>query len=207
MICCGQQGSSSGYDRIAPIYDIALWPFERLVIARWRVRLRSLVTGPQALEAGVGTGLNIPFYPQDVRVTSVDISRRMLDQARRRVDRSGAAVRVLQADVQSLPFADHFFDTAFATFLFCSVQDPVRGLRELRRVVKPGGLLLLLEHVRPESAWSGALFDRLTPLSVRLTGEHINRRTGDHVRSTGWEVRTEELLASSVVRWIEARAI
>jgi phosphatidylethanolamine/phosphatidyl-N-methylethanolamine N-methyltransferase len=194
------------FDRVASLYDAALWPFERLAIARWRGRLRTRVIGPDALEAGVGTGLNIPFYPPDVKVTAVDISRPMLDRARRKALTSGAQVELVLSDVQDLPFENQRYDTVFATFLFCSVDDPVRGLRELLRVAKPGARLLLLEHVRPEGRRSGPIFDRLSPLSARLTGEHINRRTASLARSAGWHIEHEEPLAGSLVRWIEALA-
>jgi ubiquinone/menaquinone biosynthesis C-methylase UbiE len=101
----------TGFDRIASVYDLALWPFERLFISRWRSRLRSLITGPQALEAGVGTGLNLPFYPPGVRTTAVDISPRMLERAARRAKSLRAAVEILEADVEELPFDDRSFST------------------------------------------------------------------------------------------------
>ena len=99
---------------------------------------------------------------------------------------------------------DDSFDTVFATFVFCSVPDPVAGLRELRRVCKPDGRLLLLEHMRPESSLAGIIFDLINPIVVRIVGANVNRRTADNVRRAGWQIQLEEKLSSDVVRWIEA---
>ncbi|OFX15994.1 MAG: hypothetical protein A2V59_10150 [Armatimonadetes bacterium RBG_19FT_COMBO_69_19] len=113
-------------------------------------------------------------------------------------------VDVREADVQDLPFPPDSFDSAVATFVFCSVPDPVRGLRELARVVRPGGITLLLEHVRIDRPVIGPLMDLLDPLLVRLTGSHVNRRTVEKVRRAGLEIRVmEEYGPLGVVKLME----
>jgi len=116
----------------------------------------------------------------------------------------GLDVRLLEMDAQCLAFPDNCFDTVFATFVFCSVPDPVQGLRELRRVCKPDGRLLLLEHVRPGNRLLGILFDLINPLIVRMMGANINRKTIDNIKSAGWQIQTTQNLSSDVVRLIEA---
>jgi ubiquinone/menaquinone biosynthesis C-methylase UbiE len=110
-------------------------------------------------------------------------------------------------DVQQLAFTDHYFDTVFATFVFCSVPDPVLGLRELKRVCKPDGRLLLLEHMRPGNPLLGFFFDLINPMVVRMMGANINRRTMDNIRRAGWKILYEERLSSDIVRWIEAKPL
>jgi ubiquinone/menaquinone biosynthesis C-methylase UbiE len=107
-------------------------------------------------------------------------------------------------DVQYLSFPDDYFDTVFATFVFCSVPDPVLGLRELRRVCKPGGRLLLLEHMRPGNPILGLIFDTLNPAVVRMMGANINRRTMENILKAGWCIKEETLLSSDIVKLIHA---
>jgi phosphatidylethanolamine/phosphatidyl-N-methylethanolamine N-methyltransferase len=192
------------YDRLAPFYDLLEKPLEGLQFAQWRTRLGERISGDSILEVGVGTGKNIRYYPQDAKVTAIDISQHMLTRARRKVEASGVDVDLAEMDVQNLAFPDHSFDTVLATFVFCSVPDPVQGLRELLRVCRPGGRLVLLEHMRPTNPILGALFDLLNPLVVRMMGANINRRTVENIRQAGWKVAVEENLFTDMVKWIEA---
>jgi ubiquinone/menaquinone biosynthesis C-methylase UbiE len=192
------------YNRIAFLYDIMEAPMEGLRFASWRQRLTGRIAGPTALEVGVGTGKNFAYYPDNVHITAIDLSPRMLERAYKRANKLNLEVDLQEMDVQHLDFPDHNFDTVFATFVFCSVPDPVIGLRELRRVCKPEGKLLLLEHMRPGNAALGFFFDALNPMIVRMMGANINRQTIDNIRTAGWQIQVEENLSSDIIRWIEA---
>jgi phosphatidylethanolamine/phosphatidyl-N-methylethanolamine N-methyltransferase len=173
------------YDRNARFYDLMERRNERR-FAPWRAALWGCATGPRVLEVGVGTGKNLPFYPPGLAITAIDLSPQMLERARERARRDGIRVDLREADAQALPFPDGSFDTAIATFVFCSVPDPVLGLRELRRVLVPGGQLLLLEHVLSGQPQLRPLMRALNPLVVRLTGANIDRPTVEHVQRAGF---------------------
>ncbi|MGD9038277.1 MAG: class I SAM-dependent methyltransferase [Desulfobacteraceae bacterium] len=192
------------YDRLSRFYDFLEAPMERSRFALWRTKLRDRIKGERALEVGIGTGKNLPYYPKDVKMTAIELSPCMLEKARKKASDLGLDVDLTEMDVQDLSFPDRSFDTVFATFVFCSVPDPVMGLQELRRVCKTGGRLLLLEHMRPGNPTLGFLFDILNPIVVRMMGANINRRTVKNVQQAGWKIRVEERLSSDIVRWIEA---
>ncbi|MBI2868478.1 MAG: class I SAM-dependent methyltransferase [Chloroflexi bacterium] len=200
----GASPAGKVYDRIAPVYDLIEGLPEWLAFRRWRALLWSKVTGPAVLEVGVGTGKNFPYYPPGVRVTGVDISPKMLARARARARRLGIEVDLKQMDIQRLEFPDDRFDTVVSTFVFCSVPDPVQGLREVYRVTRPGGQVLLLEHVL--SSWKALawLMNLVNPLVRRLMGPNINRRTVGLVRASGLRIeRVSDL--SDIFKLIEAR--
>ena len=193
------------YNRIAPVYDLMEAVVEHFAFHRWREKLWSQVDGNRVLEVGVGTGKNVPHYPRGVQVTAVDLSDKMLERARRRVQELDK-VDLRLMDAQRLSFPDATFDAAVAAFVFCSVPDPVLGLRELGRVVRPGGRILLLEHVRVNKPVIGRLMDLFDPFVVRLMGPHINRRTVENVKKAGLEIeRVEELAPGGLVKLIVAR--
>jgi ubiquinone/menaquinone biosynthesis C-methylase UbiE len=192
------------YNRIAFFYDSLEAPMEWLRFRNWRDRLRTAIAGPRALEVGVGTGKNLPYYPLDMDVTAIDFSPRMLAYAKKAAFKLDIQVNFHLMDVQHLDFPDNSFDTVFGSFVFCSVPDPVMGLKEIRRVCKPGGRLLLLEHVRPRNALVGYLFDIMNPFIVRIMGANINRRTIENINNAGWSIIKDEPLSYSIVRWIEA---
>lgn len=181
----------SRYQRLAPFYD----RMEGLVERRyqsWRRRLWSLVRGPEVLEIGVGTGKNIPYYPSGLSITAIDLTPGMLERAQHRASVIGARVELHLGDAQLLDFSGNTFDEVVATFVFCSVPDPVLGLQEAARVLKPGGRLLLLEHMRAANPLLGTLMDALNPVVVRVMGANINRRTVENVRRSGLRVQQVE---------------
>ncbi len=194
------------YDLIAPIYDWMEGLVERGRYSRWRADLWAQVRGPRVLEVGVGTGKNIPYYPPHVQVTAVDLSPAMLARARRRAaQHPEKQVELYLMDAQHLTFPDNTFDEAVSTFVFCSVPDPVQGLRELYRVVKPGGRLLMLEHMLADPPWLAWIMQRLDPLVHWLIGVHIARRTVDNVQAAGWVIdQVTPLSAGNIFRRIVA---
>jgi len=180
------------YNRLASHYDI----MESLMEGTFGLWRRSLLasTKGKVLEVGVGTGKNFPLYPPGADVTGIDVAERMLALAKAKVARLNLPFNLREQDVQQLDFSDNTFDTAVATFVFCSVPDPVKGLRELRRVVKAGGRILLLEHVRIDKPIIGFIMDCLNPLIVRLVGANINRRTVENVEKAGLIIENLEHL-------------
>lgn len=179
------------YNRTSGIYDLYDRPMDLLGGVRRRRQRMLASTRGEVLEIGVGTGRNLEFYPHDVHVTGIDVSTGMLQHAQEQATRATAEITLQVANVEQLPFADNCFDTVVATCVFCSVDDPVAGLREVVRVVKPEGQVLLLEHVRPDNAVLGPLFDLVSPITRRLLGFHVNRDTEDNIRAAGLQIDRE----------------
>ena len=193
------------YNRIAPIYDFMETLVERSRYSKWREMLWSKVEGTHILEVGVGTGKNFSFYLEDAEITAIDFSEKMLQRARARAESQKVKVRLQQMDVQSLEFEDNSFDAVVASFVFCSVPDPVKGLMEVERVCKPEGKVVLLEHVLSANRVLAWLMNLVNPIVVRTMGPNINRRTVDNVIKSGLTVEQVTNLAVGIFKLIEAR--
>lgn len=190
-----------GVEQIPWLYDAVFAVVERLGLGRWR---RQLVEGAQGctLDVGCGTGRNLPLYAAGVRVIGLEPSRDALEKARRRAP--GAPL--VQGDAQALPFRDDVFDTVVSGLVFCSVPDPARGLAEVKRVLRPGGALRMLEHVRATRAWKARAQDRWQPLWTRITGGcHWNRDTERAVEAAGFRIDAATRRAKGEMRRFVAR--
>lgn len=190
------------YDDFAQHYEGVMDPLQRWGLVGLRAEtLRQLPAG-RILEIGAGTGLNFVHYPPDARGVAGEFSREMLKIAGTKPRPAG--VQLLQNRAEDLPFADHSFDAAFATLVFCSVESPAQAFAELRRVVRPGGTVILLEHVRPRGIL-GPLFDLLNVLTSRLFDDHVNRRTAKLVSEAGLEVVDVKSRLFGIVNLIKCR--
>lgn len=184
------------YQRISSLYDLMeILPEKRY--HPWREKLWSMVKGPRVLEVGVGTGKNLPFHPPEMQITGIDLTPGMLAHAQEKAANLGLEVDLRLGDAQSLEFEDDTFDSVIATFVFCSVPDPILGMQELARVTKPNGQIILMDHVRSEKPFLGALMDIFNPMVVRMMGANINRRTVENVRKADLQIEMVENLASS----------
>jgi ubiquinone/menaquinone biosynthesis C-methylase UbiE len=184
------RGTGVIYDRLASRYDRAIAPLERRFLARMRAEALALLPPDSCiLEVGAGTGLNFPFYPRAALGVASELSCEMLKIAAGKS--KPANVHLVQTSAERLPFADASFDAAFATLAFCSIASPEVAFRELRRVVRSGGTIILLEHVRPNGLM-GYFFDALNVLTVALFEDHFNRRTAQEASRAGLQlVRVE----------------
>lgn len=194
------------YNTTSSIYDIMEWPVEQLWYKKWRRKLWQEIHGPIVLEIGVGTGKNIPHYPRDIELTGIDLSPGMLKYARQLLsEKQHGHIDLREMDAQNMSFPDNHFDETVATFAFCSIPDPVLGLKEALRVTKPGGKLHLLEHTSAESSLLAKLMKKLDVVTYYLIGVHIARKTAQNVENAGWEIdNVRELSAQGIFKRIEA---
>ena len=194
---------SRTYDEIAPHYDKAMSPLDRWFLARLRAKTLSyLPEGAHVLELGAGTGLNFVFYPKDSDGVATEPSREMLRIASQK--KRPGNVELVQSCGEHLPFKDNSFDAAFATLVFCSLSRPNDAFNELRRVVKSGGMVLLLEHVRP-GGLLGPMFALLSLITVPLFKDRFNRRTANAAQAAGLEVVKIEKSLLGIINLIACR--
>lgn len=193
------------YDRLAPGYERVMRPLERWYLARLRrATLAQLPDKGRLLEVGAGTGLNFPFYPRAAAFgVASELSFEMIRIASAK--QRPCNVHLVQNSAERLPFQDASFDAALATLVFCSVASPREAFAELRRVVRPGGTIALLEHVRPEGRLPGRLFDALSMLTVAVFDDHFNRRTAEEARRAGLQTVRVRKYAFGIIQLIECR--
>ncbi len=187
------------YDSLSFVYDLLDWPFE---VFRYP-GIRRVMCGDlkgNILEAGTGTGKNLPYYSSDARVTAIDISEGMLARAAGRARRASCQVDLRCLDATDLPFPDEHFDAAVATFLFCVLPDDeiLRALRELLRVTKTGGQVRIVEHRYSRRAWRRALMKGYAPLVRRIWHSRYDHPVDDLVRASGARLLEERFLSSDV---------
>jgi ubiquinone/menaquinone biosynthesis C-methylase UbiE len=191
------------YDDIAPHYDKAMRPLERWFLARLRQTIVSyLPEGAHVLELGAGTGLNFVYYPINAEGVATEPSSGMLQLAKQK--EKPASLRLIQSSAEQLPFKDNSFDAAFATLVFCSLASPAEAFAELRRVVRSGGTVILLDHVRPNNLL-GPVFDLLNLFTVRLFDDHFNRRTAAAAELAGLSVLRVEQSMLGIINLIICR--
>ncbi|WP_216215286.1 class I SAM-dependent methyltransferase [Amycolatopsis aidingensis] len=159
----------------------------------------------EVLEVAVGTGLNLHRYPEDVRLTGIDFSPAMLEQARMRAERAGSAADLRLGDAQELEFPDASFDTVVCTFSLCAVPDDRVAVGQMWRVLRPGGLLLLADHVVSTALFARAVQRLLEVVSVPVGGENFRRRPLLHVREQGFDIERHERFKLGIVERLAAR--
>ena len=189
-------------EMLAAMYDPLIAPFDWFGVRQWREWVVGAARG-RVLEIGVGTGLNLLRYRAAQTIAAIDPDGASLRRARTR--RNGGAISLHQARAEELPFVDAAFDAVLATFVFCSVGEPTRALAETRRVLKPGGTLRLVEHVRVSNRLVAGAQDAITPLWKELAGGcHLNRDTLAAVERAGFRVRAVKRLIGGLFIGIDA---
>ncbi|OYD06701.1 class I SAM-dependent methyltransferase [Paludifilum halophilum] len=172
----------------ASTYDLWMGPLERKGLGPIRKHLIRKARG-RVLEIGSGTGFNFPYYRGTGKVTAIDPEPAMTKQAKARAEKAHVPIEVITVGGEKLPFPDHSFDTVVGTLVLCTIPDPYKALKEVRRVCRPGGQVLFLEHVRVRQPLLGRIQDGLTPIWKRLCdGCHLNRNPLEPIERAGLKV-------------------
>jgi ubiquinone/menaquinone biosynthesis C-methylase UbiE len=192
------------YEKEAPKYDRQMRFFEWLLFGNGREWVCSQAEG-EVLEIAVGTGRNLPYYPDGVRLSGVELSPAMLEIARTRARELGREIDLRVGDAQALEFPDESFDSVVCTLSLCTIPDDRAAVAEVRRVLRPGGRLLLLEHVRSPLLPIRTAERLLEPLMLRFEADHLTREPLEHLRAEGFAIERLERSKLGIVERVAAR--
>ena len=199
------------YDRIAPLYDSLELIMEKGKMGDWRENLWQRVeakidkSGMRLLEAGVGSGKNIEYYPDGLEIDAIDFSPKMLKEAEKKAKKYNKDLKLSEMDIQNLNFEDNYFDLIVTSCVFCSVPDPVKGLKELKRVLKEDGRVIMLEHMRSRNKVIAKMMDWFNWVSLYIWGANINRKTMKNIKKAGLEIVEVNDLMTDIVKEIELK--
>jgi ubiquinone/menaquinone biosynthesis C-methylase UbiE len=190
------------WDKMAPRFDSMA---AKGAEARWKPYKSALFSHMQGkvLFMALGTGLDIPAFPKGQDITAIDISPKMLEQAQDRIAAYDGTIHAQVMDVHDMPFEDASFDQVFTSCTFCSVPNPVEGLKAIHRVLKPGGRLFMFEHTGSKFHPFGRMMDLMTTLTERI-GPSMNRDTAGNVRAAGFEILEIDNVFLDIVKTIKA---
>jgi ubiquinone/menaquinone biosynthesis C-methylase UbiE len=190
------------YEKEAPKFDRSMGRWDRTLFAGTREWVCAQASG-DVLEIAIGTARNLPFYPDDTRLTGIELSPPMLEIARKRAEELGREVDLRVGDAEALEFADASFDTVICTYSLCTIPDDRAAVREAKRVLRPGGKFVLAEHVRSPVGVVRAVEKMIEPLAVRFGGDHLTREPLEHLQAEGFtidEVKRSRLGIVELVR-------
>jgi len=191
------------WDKHSGSYDRQMRFFDRRLFGESRAWVCRQATG-EVLEVAIGTGLNLPLYPDGVRLTGIEFSPVMLAIARDRARQLGREVDLREADAHQLPFPDASFDTVVCTLSLCAIADPARAVEEMARVLRPGGQLLLLDHIVGSSRPVRAIQRLLEQVTIAYGGEHFRRRPLHQVQAAGLDIEQQDRFTLGIVERIPA---
>ncbi len=192
------------WDKHSRTYDREMRFMDRVLFGDSRTWACSQATG-DTLEVAIGTGLNLPLYPEDISLTGIDLSEQMLAIARSRAADLGRPVTLQQGNAHALPYGDAAFDTVVCTFGLCAIPDIETAVDEMSRVLRAGGRLILVDHIRSTSPIARGVQHALEVVTIPLGGEHFLRRPLDKVQARGFEVERAQRFKLGLVERVVAR--